>query len=572
MHAIMCENVKLIIYCMKKIVSLFIALSMFVGANSATEHSGKISKASATTNHPTELKTMQKELRSADARHLEIMKAGKPVTRPAAKKANKATATTITIESNNLAFEYSWGYPSLYGGDDDYEVSVYFNTNQFYGKYVNNDGGIEIYLFDADYNYVELSYTVAEYKATAKGDQFTASGVGDDGNNYEINLTFFGPDKANDTIRHTFAAGEGDAYPDYNVYVAYAVDDDFECQLALNGLVPTSDKGGVNRYAEFTYVQTIDGTDTTYVGAAYTAEVLITETPTSYTFEVSYFAEDSNLYIMTIPVTKIAPVDTVTYTFAADRTISVLYYGTSGDYYIKAKDANAIVILDIFSDDSFVGHWKAADGVFDYYYTNAYLIDGTDTTQLVYRDVEVIAVENKDDYDITANFFAKNDNKVYSFKTNYVKPVAKDTVEYTLVDYQFIDFREYDGTYDILAAPADSSIVFQMEFVFDEQFAGTYSLQQMVGAYTWVKIGKNYFSIANAQFAITGTDEDNLYVVGQMLAENNTLYKLTIGSQTTAIEKVENAKALQPMKVIRNGQVLILKDGQYYNLLGTKID
>lgn len=553
---------------MKKIVSLFIALSMFVGANAMPE--GRVSKV----NQPTTLKTMHPQLHEATIARMEMAKAGTLTPRPAVKKAHKATAANITIEGNNLQQSLYYGFfPSLIGGNEDYQIEAIFWTyddeEPLYGTYTDNDDILEIYIYDAANTEIALSYSTATYQKTAKGDQFTAVGIGDDDNNYSINLTFFAPEKANDTIRHEFATAEGDAFPEYgNYYIVYANDDKFECQIVFDGLIPTSPEAALDK--AYTWVQTIDGTDTTDVGAPFAADVVITETPTSYTFELTYFAADSNLYIMTLPVAKIAPVDTVVYTFAADRDLFVTYYGETGDYYIKAKDANAIVTLDIYSDDDFAGIWKAADGVLDFEYTSASVIAGGDTTKLAYRDVEVIAIENKDDYDITANFFAKNDNKVYSFKTNYVKPVAEDTLEYTLVDYTFDDYRGWDGSFDIIAAPADSSIVFHLEFL-SEDVAGTYTEKNMSGDYTWVQVGKSYFTVVKAQIVVTG-DEDQLEAVGQVLASNNTLYKLTIGSQTTAIERVEGVNNIQPMKVIRGGQVLILKDGQYFNLLGTKVD
>lgn len=568
----MCENIK----SMKKIVSLFIALSMFLGANGASERTSKISvyEHSGKVNQVlpgTPVKSAVK-LHEATIARMEMAKNGQRVVRPAVKKAPRATASDITIEAENLQLDYYYGmFPYLTGNNDEYTVEAYFSylLDVLYGTYTNNDEDLEIYIYDADDNEIALTYTTATYQKTARGDQFTAVGVGDNNNNYTINLTFFAPEQANDTIRYEFTTAQGDAFPEYgNYYIAAAEDDKFMCQIVFNGLVPTSSTAELD--LANTWVQKVNGTDTTYVGAPYIADVLITETPTSYSFELSYFASDSNLYIMTLPVAKIAPVDTVVYTFAADRTINVLYYGETHDYYIKATDANAIVVLDIYSDDDFAGIWKATDGVFDFQYTGAAVITGADTTNLEYRDVEVIAIENEDDYDITANFFAKMDNKVYSFKTNYVKPTAKDTLEYTLVDYTFTDFRDYDGTFDIIAAPADSSVVFHLEFI-SEEIEDTFTEKDMSGDYTWVQVGKDYFNVVTAIFVITG-DENQLEAVGQLLASNNTLYKLTIGSKTTSVERVEGATNIQPMKVIRGGQVLILKDGQYFNLLGTKVD
>lgn len=549
---------------MKKIVSLFIVLAMVLSANGATKRTSYVSQ-------PT-FKSMKQELPASAISRLELAKDGQRVARPTTAIRKATSDEKITITANNLTFDYCGGYfPYVYGGTDEYTVVAFFWGDETFGQYQNNDEDLEITIYEGpdDKAGIALNYTQAGYQKEDRGTLFWAIGTGEDGKNYEITLTFFAPEEAKDTIRHSFTTAEADAYPEYGgYYIAYAADATFECKLVFDGIIPTNPKAALDE--AYTWVQTIDGTDTTYVGAPFIADVVITETPTSYTFKLNYFASDSNLYILTLPVAKIAPVDTVVYTFAADRTVSVLYYGETGDYYIKAKDANAIVTLDIYSDDNFAGIWKAADGVLDFTYTNARVIAGGDTTTLAYRDVEVIAIENKDYYAITANFFAKTDNMVYSFKTNYVKPVAKDTSEYTLPEYTFDDYRDWDGSFDIIAAPADSSIVFHLEFL-SEEVAGTYTEKNMSGDYTWIQVGENIFTVVKEQIVVTG-DEDELLAVGQLLVSNNTLYKLTIGKQQSAIERVEGVKDIQPMKVIRGGQVLILKDGQYYNLLGTKID
>lgn len=543
---------------MKKIVSLFIALTVVLGANAMPK------KQAVSISQPS-FKTMKHQLHDATVKRMEMAKNGQRVARPFVKKTNNA-GSTITIEANNLQFDYYYGYfPYVYGGTEEYSVEAWFWTDDevYYGTYTNNDESLEISIYDADDNEIYLTYTTATYQQTANGDQFTAVGTGDDGNSYNINLTFFIPSEPKDTIRHTFLIASGDAYPDYGLYIAMAQDDELECQLAFDGLAPSK---SVNNY--YTYIATINGSDTTDVGIPFYTDVVIKETATSYDIELNYFANDSNYYVINMSTGKYAPVDTVKHVFTND--IYVVYYGESGDYYIYAHDKQAIVALDLVTDeDLHAGTWTAADDIFDLYYTNAYLINGADTAKINYRNLELVINETKTNYDFTANFFSKDDNKVYSFLATYEKPAAKDSVTYEFPDYTFVDYRNYDGSFDVIAAPADSSIVFGLEFI-SNNIAGVYTEKNMSGQYSYVLEDDVYYYINKAQLLITG-DEDELKVVGQVLA-NNTLYKLTIGGKQSAIERVEGLNAIQPIKLIRNGQVLIIKDGKYYNLLGTKVD
>lgn len=559
---------------MKKFVSLFIALVFVLSASASP-----VKQATKVASKSTTIQTVQPNLPAAAIKHLELLKAGERTVRPVVKKAPKATADEpITIVGNNLEEDMYWGYfPYIYGGNDEYTVEVTFWGETTFGTYKAGDESIEIIIFanDAgeDDEGVWLDFTKAEYKMTEKGLYFYAIGTGEDDNLYEITLTRYAPEQPKDTIKHEFAAAKGDFYSDEAVYFAYATDAKFGCGFAIDGFSVKDGKYvGDALVKDYTYVQTIDGTDTTYVGSYYTASVDVKVNESSYTFTLSYFAADSFYYLLTMPVERYVPAkDTVKHELTGKTYVT--YYGETKNYYIYVDDKNFTVTLDILGK-KLAGTFTAENGDFDTYYTNAYQIVGKDTTLMAYRQVEAVITENKDDYTIVANFYMKADNAIHQFKATYIKPAAKETKTLDIADAKFTDYRDWYGDYYILAAPSDSSVIFLLD-IYSMELEGTFTEQDLGAEYTMVVDGDKTYGIdlANLNFALN-TDETAITISGEILA-NSVLYKVTIYCQVveeTAIHQVSEVQTMTNGKILRNGQILIVKDGQLYNLLGTKVE
>ena len=559
---------------MKKIVSLFIALTLVLGASAVPQK-----QAVKLANQATTLQVVKKGLPSGALKRLEMGKEGQRAMHQVVKPLRKVAADEpITITGNNLEEDEYWGFPYIYGGNEDYTVEATFWGDKTFGTYKQGDEDLEIIIFDNmvedDYG-VWLDFTTAEYKQTEKGLYFYAIGTGEDDNLYEIILTRYAPEQPKDTIKHEFAAAKGDFYSDEAIYFAYATDTKFDCGFAINGFSVKDGKYvGDALVKDYTYVQTIDGTDTTYVGSYYTASVDVKVNESSYTFTLSYFAADSFYYMLTMPVERYVPAkDTVKHELTGKTYVT--YYGETKDYYIYVDDKNFTVTLDILGK-KLAGTFTAENGDFDTYYTSAYQIVGKDTTLMAYRQVEAVITENKDDYTIVANFYMKADNAIHQFKATYIKPAAKETKTLDIADAKFADYRDWYGDYYILAAPSDSSVIFLLD-IYSIELEGTFTEQDLGAEYTMVVDGDKTYGIdlANLNFALN-TDETAINIKGDILASNSVLYKVTIFcpivEQPSAINSVVEMEKIKTTKILRNGQILIVKDGQLYNLLGTKVE
>lgn len=562
---------------MKKFVSLFIALVFVLSASASP-----VKQATKVASKSTTIQTVQPNLPAAAIKHLELLKAGERTVRPVVKKAPKATADEpITIVGNNLAEDMYWGYfPYIYGGNDEYTVEVTFWGETTFGTYKAGDESIEIIIFanDAgeDDEGVWLDFTKAEYKMTEKGLYFYAIGDGEDGNLYEIVLTRYAPEQPKDTLREEFKITkcEGDAYSSDGVYYVYAAGDDYLCIFAIdNMVVKAGEYQGADLLKDHTAVYTINGKDTTYVGGYFTAKVNVREVDNNFIFKLGYFAVDSNYYELTIPVKRYIPeAGTVEHDFG-DSKVFKTYYGETQDFYLYVEDEEYIMALDLLGK-KLASTFTAENKDFETYYTSVSQIVGKDTTEMDYRNVEVTVSESELLYTITAKFHMKSDNKLHQFTAKYIKPTAKSTETYDIKDSKIQDYRDWYGDFLILAAPADSSVVFQLDFI-SKELQGTYTEFELGGEYTAVFTSKGAYGVDQANLTITpNNDETAITISGEILA-NSVLYKVTIYCQVveeTAIHQVSEVQTMTNGKIFRNGQILIVKDGELYNLLGTKVE
>ena len=96
-------------------------------------------------------------------------------------------------------------------------------------------------------------------------------------------------------------------------------------------------------------------------------------------------------------------------------------------------------------------------------------------------------------------------------------------------------------------------------------------------------IAYHWNSDSNTKYNISGPDKEIVQLTAPANAKSFTIQRsagtgtrisevcFKLVSTATGVEEVRKAKA-SGIKVIRNGQLLILRDGKTYNLLGTRIE
>lgn len=396
-------------------------------------------------------------------------KAPVSLTAPVRKAAPKAPAQlngeVINIEANNLAVDLSYfdlyllylGYGLFWidGGTDDYAVSAELNTKDenYYTTFSTAEESIELTV-----NETALTVSSAEFRSTAKGDQFVATAVDEAGNTYNINLTLFAPDEPAQTIQLSYSSCEINDYTSY--YGFYYITAQNENDGVYLALLPAPEAGTYTKadFSSYTGIELIAGTDTTWVSEFFSIDATITDTETGKLFKLQMFATDATLY-----------------------------------------------------------------------------------------DVEIV----------------------------YTKPVAEKTETVVLDNVTFEDYREDDGSWQVIAAPADSSIVFSLN-PYSESLVADLTAADLDGAYSWLKIaGEGYYSFSEGEFAASVLPNGVLEVAGWLLASNNVKYEFTFTTAEGAIGQAEGIENIEltkeAKKVVMDGKVFIIRDEKLYDLRGAQV-
>ncbi len=495
--------------------------------------------------------------------------------RKAAPKAPKQLKDeTITITANNLSFsEHSYygimNFGVVIGSDADWSVSGYLfpEGSSYYTTYSTEAKDIELSVTsNSTQGELELTVSAAELKTTAKGDLFTASAVDSLGRAFEIQLSFFAPEAAKDTIAINFGSAEAKYYADSKDYYIYASNNQYVAALDIF----TSDLAGTYTYDDFdkhyTLIGTINGADTTTLSNFYDVKATIVLEAGVYNISAEMFGADSIFYQLSMTYTKPVATDTISHTFLDPVTLN--NYG--GDYYFRAIDNSYILVMDYYSKTA-AGEFGLKDLYTDY--VGLFAIHGTDTTAVPYEDIKLSVVEEGSAYAIEV-YYLGSDKHCYHFSLTSPKTVANDTVQITLSD---VAHRELPATYAsyygfthyILAAPTDSSYVVALAVV-PAYLEGSFETADINLGESGIQVGTQFYMIEDAKFTGTHNADGTYTLKGWFLAKNNTLYEFEF---TTAVPQgIENTEdGAKAVKYFENGQLIIEKNGVKYNAQGVRI-
>ena len=498
-----------------------------------------------------------------------------PVRKAAPKAPAKLNGEEINIEANNLAVDLSYfdlylqylgyGFFRIEGGTDEYAVSaeLYTADENYYTTYSTADESIALSV-----NETALTVSSAELRLTEKGDQFVATAVDEEGNTYNINLTFFAPSEPKDTVAIDFGAAsffkyyaeDGDYYlegsrPDY-----YVTLDIFSEELA--GEYTKDDF-----HLQYTGLWSINAGDSISKGSAFDVNAKIVEKEGVFDINANLFLADSVLYQIHMTYTKPVATDTIQHTFSEPVTIDDF----GGDFYFKAADDKYALFIDYYST-TITGDFKLAD-MYEKYCA-LYKIAGKDTTYVAYADLGLVVTEDETGYDLKVSYLA-NDSHCYLFTLRSEKAKADETIQVELDDAAYTDISSYSWYYGfshyVEAAPADSSFVIALAVKQDE-FVGTFTNEDLNANYSGIQIGKEFFQIASAEFTVTAGLNGSYTLEGWLLAKNNVKYEFVIKTAEQEEQAIENIKlSEETQKVIMDGSLFIIRDNKMFNAQGVRV-
>lgn len=499
-----------------------------------------------------------------------------------AKAPAKANGEVIKIEANNLSIDDSYnemmlewagyGYVLVSGGTDEWYADgvLYPLSADYFTNYSSEAEDIELSIYHNDEEGIEVSVSSAIMAMTDKGPKFSATATDEEGNTYEIGLTFFVPSEAKDTVAIDFGpatflkyyAEDGDYYMTGETD-KYAVSlDIYTDQLAGEYTID-------DFYTYYTGLYAINGEDTTSVGDIYDAKATIVETDGVFAINAELFLTDSILYQIHLTYTKPVATDTIFYTF--EEPIIIDDY--AGDFYFLAQDEKYILLMDYYST-SITGTFSLDNGDMYEQYCGLYEIADGDTTKIAYADLGLVVTEDETGYDLKVSYLA-TDSHCYIITLRSNKAVVEETVQLNLDNAQHQDVSEYSWYYGfshyVLAAPADSSIVFVLAIV-DEEFVGSFTMANLYAPYSAVVLGDEQFGFAEAEFTVAPSNGTSYLLEGWALAKNNVKYEFVIKTAEEEEQGIENIELTNEVKkVVMDGNLFIVRDGKIFNAQGSLV-
>lgn len=212
-----------------------------------------------------------------------------------------------------------------------------------------------------------------------------------------------------------------------------------------------------------------------------------------------------------------------------------------------------------------------ANAAIDYNYTGLYLLSGSTETKVTFKsyDSNTVTASTKGDTTIVeASLMAKDGNIYHIVLKSYV-PTPTSTVNIDFTDGD-VDETSY-SSYGITAFSAETD-AYALSLLVYADGAGTYTTNDVVNmnstSYSYLGDMTTYALITIVDVKLT-LAADNSFTA-TLISNTACQYNITFAPAKTAVENVEAANA-KATKVIRNGQLVISKNGVEYNALGVQL-
>ena len=268
---------------------------------------------------------------------------------------------TITIEANNLNVDASYnammyaffehGYVYVGGNNEEWfvEATLLPDSLEYFTTYSSADSTISLSVYDVEDTEIELTVSAAELKTTAKGNQFTATGVDEDGNTYNINLTLFAPDEPKAVVTIAFdSCGIEDYTDDYGFYMIASDKGDTAVQVAMIS-EPEAGTFTTNDFETYyTAVLVFDEEEEKFAPVTegfFTITATIAETETGKDIHFELFATDSILYKVNFTYTK--PVAKETVQIELENAYFEDFRDDDGSIYLYAAPADSSYVFSL---------------------------------------------------------------------------------------------------------------------------------------------------------------------------------------------------------------------------------
>ena len=240
------------------------------------------------------------------------------------------------------------------------------------------------------------------------------------------------------------------------------------------------------------------------------------------------------------------------------------YVAQAGWWQFMAENDEYDISISNVSTTQAAGVYTVAD--LDAKYT--YVFIKADSTEVHFVDGSFELTEGEDGSRTIEGVMIGDDGNIYDIKLVFRIPTAETTVNVEIPNWGVADAAEiysYTGTLFYGEAADGTYIQF---VVLGNNPIGTFTYDDMLPTATGIEVGGKYKAIYSMDVTVNASDAQRAIITMDILCLNNTLYHVTttIGEGINAVEAAQKA-----VKMIQNGQVVIIKNGVHYNINGAVI-
>ena len=258
--------------------------------------------------------------------------------------------------------------------------------------------------------------------------------------------------------------------------------------------------------------------------------------------------------------------DTIRHTFDAPADFADYTEGDSyGDKWFQAISMDEEYRFSVcINTDHLVGSFGNED--FDADYTVLYNM--SDTSKINLDTLISAQVSESNDTVFIVTTVRGRDGVVYIFTQKAYDPAIVDQKSIELSGEMDDTYFASYGTVDFAAA--DDANEFVISLYVNDGFVGTYTAEDLDSYYCEYNVDGQALNVHAVANIIVAAEEGGYVLTADILTKEGILYHLTIhGSYSQGIEDV--AAEGKAVKVLRDGQLIIIKNGVKFNAQGAII-
>ena len=307
---------------------------------------------------------------------------------------------------------------------------------------------------------------------------------------------------------------------------------------------------GANLTREANTTNLAEGSGNMHIAADLAGDYVFTYTYETHILEVVY------------PNAPVVP-DTITIDIES-KVVYEDYVADAGWWQFIAENDEYEISISNISTTQAAGIYTVADLDADY----SYVFRKADSLSIAFVEGSFELTEGEDGSRTIEGAVLGNDGNVYNIKLVFTIPTPQTTVNVEIPNWSIYNGAEYygfasyvfageaaDGTYVQIVIPGTNPVG---QFTYDDCYAGG----------TGIEVAGDYQSIYSMNITINVSDAGRAIITADILCFDYTLYHVTtiVGEGVDALNAAEKA-----VKMIKNGQVVIEKNGVRYNMNGAVI-